>query len=64
MVGILLTTQPPSFSRLSRQCGILDFSQPYRLPQPITEIALLYDRVKEDEMGRTCIKHGGEDEYL
>jgi hypothetical protein len=28
-----LTTLPSSVSRLSRQCGILDISQPYRLPQ-------------------------------
>jgi hypothetical protein len=31
----------PSMSRLSRQCGILNISQPHRLPQPVTGIALL-----------------------
>jgi hypothetical protein len=29
-------------SRLSRQCGILNISQPYRPPQPVTGIVLLY----------------------
>jgi hypothetical protein len=32
----------PSVSRLSRQCGILNITQPYRLPRPITGIALLF----------------------
>jgi hypothetical protein len=38
-VGI--TTSPISVSRLSRQCGILSISQPYRPARPVTGTALL-----------------------
>jgi hypothetical protein len=34
---------------LSRQCGILNISQPYRPPRPVTGIALLYISQKEIE---------------
>jgi hypothetical protein len=37
-----LTTLEPTVSRLSGQCGILNISQPYRPPRPVTGIALLY----------------------
>jgi hypothetical protein len=39
---IRLTNLSPSVSRLSRQCGILNISQPCRPPQPVMVIVLLY----------------------
>jgi hypothetical protein len=38
---VWLTILPPSMSWLSRQCGILNITQLYRPPMPVTGIALL-----------------------
>jgi hypothetical protein len=37
-----LIALPPSLSRLSGQCGILDVSQPYRLPRSVMAIDFLF----------------------
>jgi hypothetical protein len=39
---VRLITSPPSVSRLSIQCGILNTSQPYRPPRRVMEIALAF----------------------
>jgi hypothetical protein len=38
---VRLTASLPSMSQLSRQYGIVDISQPYKPPWPVTRIALL-----------------------
>jgi hypothetical protein len=39
---VRLTTKPSSVSRMSRQCGILNISQPYRSPRPVRGVALFF----------------------
>jgi hypothetical protein len=50
-----LTTLSPSTSRLSRQCGILDISQPYRPSRPVKGIALLFFYRKGCEDGNQSV---------
>jgi hypothetical protein len=37
-----LTNLPPPLSQLTRQCGILNISQPYRPPRPATMALLIF----------------------
>jgi hypothetical protein len=44
-----LTTLLPSVSLMSRQCGILNISQPYRPPQPVMGIVLLFQSQSQSQ---------------
>jgi hypothetical protein len=47
MINDKTRTLPPSVSRLSRQCGILNISQPYWAPRPVSGIALLSNFIQD-----------------
>jgi hypothetical protein len=46
-------------SRLSRQCGILNLSQPYRPPRPVTGVVLLTKRNYYYAVLHKAPRHGG-----
>jgi hypothetical protein len=46
-----LTISPPFLSQLSKNCGSLAISQPYRPPQPVIGLALPFHFVDESWFG-------------
>jgi hypothetical protein len=59
--SITLTTSPPSVSQYPRKLGILDISQTYRPPRPVTRIVLLFyfSCVTEKRYGVSIHHHKG-----
>jgi hypothetical protein len=57
IVTVGLTALPPSVSLLCRQCGILNISQPYRPPRPVTGIAVTFYWLKHPLAEGTHVWH-------
>jgi hypothetical protein len=51
---VRLTSLPPSVSRLSIKCGMLNISQSYRLPWPIKGTDLVYFLIQLNKYDKAC----------